>query len=382
MTRKTFFQNLALLTTTLLLLFFAGEIFFRFYSVSPNKDLKLYKNSDLVTFEHKPNATAIHGPDGFGPDHEAFSKPQVRINNLGLRGPNTTVGKPENTIRVALFGDSFTYGMIVDQEKIFSKLLQDRLNNELSMRTGKKYEVLNFGIVGQTVDQYYVTLKNKAFAFSPDIVIVNYFAGNDASEFRRHEWITNENGELIKVKDILHYANENGELLRLGVEKPISQLISNVVFRGKLLLDKVGVRLKQPRILWSNFLNPEHPWGDPEISNYYEKANEMLLKIKELNDDNDIETLVTIIPADFQVNEKYLSKYPGNPYDEPEFDLTMPQRIVGEFTTSHSIPTLDLLPIFKKDPRDLYWLKNDPHFTEEGHEVMAETLFNYVKSLY
>jgi len=368
--QKKLFSNLAVLCSTLLLLFLAGEVFARFYfskSIATNESLKIYQNSTSVTWEHKPDANATHGP-GDPP-------PEIHINNYGMRGPNITLEKPANTRRILLLGDSFTFGMIVDQEKIFSHLLEKKLNDELTPLTGKNYGVLNFGTIGYTTDQQYLQLQEKGLQFKPDIVVVNFFAGNDPSEFRRHELEVDENGELKKVIDVLHFVDENGELRRRGVGKPNLYFIALIRERGKVLLNRLGMELQQPRLLWSNFLPPDHSAGDPDIFTYFQKAEQMLLAIKNLNEQNGIQTLVTIIPADFQVNSKYLSKYPGNPANAPGFEMTRPQNLIGEFNASNNIPTLDLLPIFQKDENDIYFTQNDPHFSEYGHEKMAEILF-------
>ncbi len=92
-----------------------------------------------------------------------------------------------------------------------------------------------------------------------------------------------------------------------------------------------------------------------------------------------------LVPADFQVNEKYFSKYPAGPFEEKEFDITLPQKKLNAFTKELDIETLDLLPVLresmmKKSDIDLYFPEKDPHFTAAGHQKTAEILYQKLKS--
>jgi hypothetical protein len=108
-----------------------------------------------------------------GPDHGL-----VRINSLGLRGPDTSLAKPTGTLRVLVLGDSFVFGVGVDEEH----LLTSRLQALFDARRQAKYEVLNLGISGYSTDQEYLLFQGLGARLHPDIVVLvacdNDFEGN------------------------------------------------------------------------------------------------------------------------------------------------------------------------------------------------------------
>jgi hypothetical protein len=102
----------------------------------------------------------------------------VRINSLGLRGPEVAVTKPAGTIRVLVFGDSFVFGVGVDEEHLFTSRLQTLLNK----RGRAAYEVVNMGVSGYSTDQEYLLFQDLGVRLQPGIVILvacdNDFEGN------------------------------------------------------------------------------------------------------------------------------------------------------------------------------------------------------------
>jgi hypothetical protein len=99
----------------------------------------------------------------------------VTINKLGLRGPETTRQKPPGKVRIAFFGDSYTFGDEIDLEDTFPYLVQELLDR----RAQGRFEVLNFGIPSYGTVREYWYLKQEGLGFEPDIVAVVYTL-NDA----------------------------------------------------------------------------------------------------------------------------------------------------------------------------------------------------------
>lgn len=69
----------------------------------------------------------------------------VRTNNEGLRDYEYPLVKPAQNVRVALVGDSVTFGAGLNLEDTYAKQLERLLNNHYT----KKIEVINFGASGQ-----------------------------------------------------------------------------------------------------------------------------------------------------------------------------------------------------------------------------------------
>ena len=98
----------------------------------------------------------------------------VRINGLGLRGPETSRAKAKGVVRVIVMGDSSAFGWEVPEEATFAR----RLESLLRARGSAKYEVLNAGVPGYSSYQGRRYLESELVQFGPDAV-VTYFGLND-----------------------------------------------------------------------------------------------------------------------------------------------------------------------------------------------------------
>jgi lysophospholipase L1-like esterase len=108
--------------------------------------------------------------DGEGPPR--FYEWRGRSNRLGYRDREWTVGKPAGVYRVVVLGDSIAAGYRVEErERAFPALLERRL--EGAGGSGA-VEVLNFAVTGYNTDQEVETLRARALAFSPDLVLLAY----------------------------------------------------------------------------------------------------------------------------------------------------------------------------------------------------------------
>ncbi len=103
---------------------------------------------------------------------------KVKINSHGFRDIERTIEKDENTIRIALIGDSIIAGRQLEFEKTPGQLLEKKLNKIVGPKTGKKYEVLNFGVPGYGTDQIFLNWENYVSKFSPDYVFLYIFERN------------------------------------------------------------------------------------------------------------------------------------------------------------------------------------------------------------
>jgi hypothetical protein len=102
----------------------------------------------------------------------------VRTNREGMRDREHTYTKPRDALRIAFIGDSFTEAEQVSIENNFVSIVERRLGNCSRLR-GKHVETLNFGCDGYGTAQELATLKREVWKFSPDIVVLLFFAGND-----------------------------------------------------------------------------------------------------------------------------------------------------------------------------------------------------------
>jgi lysophospholipase L1-like esterase len=154
----------ALLAGSLLLTVLLVEAGFRLAGVSVGT---VQINRETVRRSDNPRLRFDLRPGGV-----ARAEVEYRVNAEGLRGPETTVDKPAGVSRVAVLGDSIAFGYWVAEKDGFPRQLEAMLHE--AGRRSERVEVLNFGVPGYNLDQEIETLRAKALAFSPDVVVVAF----------------------------------------------------------------------------------------------------------------------------------------------------------------------------------------------------------------
>jgi hypothetical protein len=98
----------------------------------------------------------------------AFGK-ELRTNELGFRD-RAIAPKQPGEFRIAVLGDSFTVSAGVEQEAIFTSLLEKRL---------ERTRIINLAVGGYNIVQYALVLQEVGLALQPDLVLVALFPDND-----------------------------------------------------------------------------------------------------------------------------------------------------------------------------------------------------------
>jgi lysophospholipase L1-like esterase len=93
------------------------------------------------------------------------SGPPIAINRLGFREREIGSKQP-GRYRIAVVGDSLTWGQGLDVSERFSDVLERSL--------GSRYEVLNFGIPGDNLPEHLHVLE-RALAVAPDFVLLQLY---------------------------------------------------------------------------------------------------------------------------------------------------------------------------------------------------------------
>ncbi len=128
-----------------------------------------WRNDPLIGWSLRPGATAWEVDEGVA---------WTRINSHGYRDRERAEPKPQGVYRVAVLGDSCTEARQVDMDKTFTSLAEEELNRRHCCG-GRRVEVLNFGIGGHGTGQELLLLRERMWKFSPDMVVLQFYAGND-----------------------------------------------------------------------------------------------------------------------------------------------------------------------------------------------------------
>lgn len=116
---------------------------------------------------------------------------RVRTNSEGMRDRERVRAKRDGITRIAAVGDSYTFGLGVDETETWPAVLERLLN-----QNGERYEVLNFGVCGYNSHDEALIIRNKVLAWNPDLIVIGYVTNDPETEavqplhafFHRHLW--------------------------------------------------------------------------------------------------------------------------------------------------------------------------------------------------
>jgi hypothetical protein len=191
--KKRFFVKFTMLLISLVIGLCATEIVLRVINYSfPT----FYSPDENVGYVLTPGIEGWYRKEG-----EAY----VRINRDGLRDVEHSKQKPANTLRVAVIGDSYAEAFQVPLENAFWKVAETRLQN-CAAAGGKTIGFINFGVSGYGTAQELITLRQKVWEYSPDIVLLAVTTNNDITD----------NSRALKKTDEIPYFVYRGDNLELN----------------------------------------------------------------------------------------------------------------------------------------------------------------------
>ncbi len=131
----------------------------------------------------------------------------VGFNRHGFRERDFAIEKAQGAYRVAIIGDSLTFGNGLPAEKRYSDLMNAWLPD--------RFEVLNFAIPGDNTPQHLETLRSRVLPVRPDFVLLQWFVndieGDDLSRRPRpallvphpglHRWL-NRHSALYVIANL------------------------------------------------------------------------------------------------------------------------------------------------------------------------------------
>ena len=125
--------------------------------------LDIYRFNTLLGWSHKCNAATEMRCRDF---HIS-----IRTNKMGLRDKEYEYEKTAGKCRVLCLGDSFTFGIGVEESRLYTEVLERLLGNRV--------DVLNAGVTGYGTLQEYLYLKEEGKRYTPDLVILGFYSQND-----------------------------------------------------------------------------------------------------------------------------------------------------------------------------------------------------------
>jgi hypothetical protein len=121
---------------------------------------------------------------------------RYRNNSLGWRGGREYREQKQAAYRVLFLGDSFTYGLGVNDDETFAARLEQRLTADLL-----PVEAMNAGCPGKGSDYALKSFQLVGRKFHPDLVVLGFF-GNDFQDNERGEYYNIDNRGRLQAKPL------------------------------------------------------------------------------------------------------------------------------------------------------------------------------------
>jgi hypothetical protein len=312
----------------------------------------------------------------------------VKFNTQGLRGPEVSVPKPANTFRALILGDSVVEGAQVAEDATMAA----RLRTELAAQAGgRRVETVNAGVAGFGTGQELLFLEREGLAYQPDLIVLVVTLANDAADNSidvAKRW--------KRSTDRRPFFVVNGDRLeQLPFDAPPEESFSGV----RTFLRNSSVVFTALELWWigkdvARAQGAVVPTLDAEREVYLTETGEdwtrawgvteaLLARVKATADNANVPILVVLSPSEWQTYDDLWPKLVGTgDQARRRFSPDAPIERLTEIGARHSIPMLDLRPIFRAEVAagaPLVVFRKDGHWTEHGHDVAAKAVAQAVE---
>jgi hypothetical protein len=324
---------------------------------------------------------------------------EIATNAQGFRDRNHTLRKPKGAVRIAVVGDSFTWGSGVEAGEVFTA----RLESLLRERTGNpEVEVFNYGVTWTGPVYYARVFESAAARYRPDIVVVASYVGNDVADALRESRQRAPRFAMVaRVRELQERARsmpaptsfgwatqqeENpatlAALLRVGARAGIPPDTITARYNAvpeSLRADALAYRVN-PFNLAEAIIDPESMLGNvlleaEEAQEAWDSTEFALQRLESAIVRRGAGMVLVAIPAAPQVGQQYWwASRLGLRFDERLLFETPVQDRMRQFASTHDVSYIDLLPSLRAETDRTLYFEQDGHWTPAGHEIAARVI--------
>ena len=281
-------------------------------------------------------------------------------NSFGFRSPEVDMAKKH----ILIIGDSVAWGFGVSDDETLSYYLGKKL---------KSFQVLNLGVSGYGITQYYLNLKRNIDKVNPEMVIIVITTGNDLGDDMSYSR-SGKSKPLFIYKE--NYTTGDTKLIRTNDK--ISRYSCVNLFSKSFLLSQAFFSTLKSSFCKPRNLIEEH--AKLVITSFFEKFSDLSRKYG-------FELLFVISP------EKNSTKIRSK--DELSKILRTnsppPVEVYGRLSYDYFLKILDQLNynyvdffnelVIKRIDIDKLYLENDgTHYSKLGNKNLAETIFRNINT--
>jgi hypothetical protein len=326
-----------------------------------------------------------HRPNFVGGVRTSEFAVRFAINSHGLRDEEISYESPPGEYRVLALGDSFLAGAHVSFDQLMTKQLQGMLQQTLPSGSA---EVVNAGVAGYGTAQEYLYFDREGYKYSPDLIMVVVFLGNDlmdnirSSEGRweRPAFEVDGDGRLVQTdqpaRDPARRAGWDDYLLRYST---VYNFVQSGVFRK---LDQGSENTGEGgREVGQDFQIYERR-PSAKLRRSWEVTQALLGAIARRGRELGAHTIVVGGPSYRQLDPaRFQQMLVEEGVDPSRYDVELPSRLLGEAAAREGLPYLDLLPALRAGAAsgagDMFYPHNT-HWAPAGQRVVAQTIASFI----
>jgi len=300
---------------------------------------------------------------------------QVRVNQLGIRGPEIGPSRP-GVRRVLVLGDSFTFGMGVEEQDAFPAQIAAELG-----RRGVHSEGINAGIGGYGVPDEVRWFEQYGREIHPDVLVLGIFTGNDlqdAAPDRPPAFVSH--GELLDKAElsrssVFHWLYQHSQLFAL-VKYSLPAPIDRTIRRTLHMPEPSAIRgLREEMALY----DPRNRARAERGGVASEAAIRRLLAMAET--DHAV-VVALLLPSKLQADDaewngalRQLGLAPS------QADRMLPNEIFSGVLARCGVPALDLTPTLSEALRhgEVDFFTRDQHYTVAGNRRIAREAARFLR---
>ena len=386
-------QQLSLILGGIIAGIFLGELALHLGGIKGMKKPKEPVSFDVYRLDDPAGGWSLNPGASFewqGEGDRSF----IRANQDGLRDREHTKQKPPKTFRIAVVGDSFAEALQVPMENTFWWKMRKQLNQKCTALGDRKVEVINFGVQGYGTAQELMTLRHKVWEYSPDLVLLAFFPGNDIINnskklefYKRRPFFIYQNGELIPDQSWLKMSPAEHDYLQFSsvdylptwlVNKSrILRLVRQVDLNNKKSLVDAAEKKRFP----NNFQEPINPvWKEA-----WQVTEGLITLMSQEVKAKNADFMVLIVSMGAQVHpdpigrQSYMKQFGIK-------DLYYPNQRIKALGDRLNITTLDTVPRLReyaeKNKTCVHGFPNallcEGHWNSQGHEQVGQLIVQHL----
>jgi len=366
-------RTLTFLFYLVIVLFILPEISLRLLGFHGEENSKTFIRQDKeLGWSLVPDADAID---------EGFEwRIKYKINKDGFRDKPRLKEKRKGIYRALMLGDSFVEGYGIQQDKRFSELTEAMCNKDL-----EKVEIINAGVRGYNLAQYYILFQSLYKKYKPDLVVIVPCLGdldvvtdrmlidNAAVYYRPFYRLQDEElilrGVPVPEPDKAIFQNDKFETLKKSLRGTAFYSFLRISSDRNIFLKKMLTLIHLKKDVSKNSEYQER------LKYLYDSSNDPMLYNKEINrkiskviirnilnetKQNNGRLLIFLLSDDLVgTNERFYKEL----RDDMRFDYY-------NFAESNDK--------YRKNSRK-YHFRFDLHLNEKGNELVSESLYEFLQ---